>query len=161
MPEDILNAALAAADDRVRLMLQLASREGLRRGEIARVHSDDLTRDLGGSSLLVHGKGGAERIVPVGDDLARMLRHLPYGWAFPGAIDGHLSAARVGELVSAVLPRGWSAHPLRHRFATVTYAGCHDLLTVQQLLGHSRPETTQLYVQLPDDSLRDALRWAA
>jgi integrase len=161
VPEDVLSAALRAADDRVRLMLLLACREGLRRGEISRIHSADLRRDLVGWSLLVHGKGSRDRLLPLGSELAGMIRIHGEGWLFPGQIDGHLSPARVGELMSAVLPIGWTAHTLRHRFATRTYAGCHDLLTVQQLLGHSRPETTQLYVQLPDDSLRDALRWAA
>jgi integrase/recombinase XerC len=161
VPEDVLSVAVRAADERVRLMLLLASREGLRRGEISRVHSDDLTRDLLGWSLRVKGKGGKDRVLPLRDDMATLLRGLPSGWAFPGRIYGHLSAPRVGELMSEALPKGWAAHSLRHRFATKTYAGCHDLLTVQQLLGHSKPETTQLYVRVPDDSLRTALRWAA
>jgi integrase/recombinase XerC len=161
VPEDVLNVAVRAADDRVRLMLLLAAREGLRRGEVSRIHSADLRRDLAGWSLLVHGKGNRDRVLPLGDDLANIIRARGVGWLFPGRIDGHLSPARVGELMSGVLPRGWTAHTLRHRFATRTYAGCRDLLTVQRFLGHSRPETTQLYVQLPDDSLRDALRFAA
>jgi site-specific recombinase XerD len=56
---------------------------------------------------------------------------------------------------------GWTAHTLRHRFATVAYAGERDLLAVQVLLGHSKPETTRLYVLIPDASLRAAVAWAA
>jgi integrase/recombinase XerC len=50
---------------------------------------------------------------------------------------------------------------LRHRFATVCYAGERDLLAVQTLLGHSKPETTRQYVLIPDKSLRAAVAWAA
>lgn len=160
-PERIVDAALSAADARIRLMLLLASREGMRRGEIARVHSDDLVQTLTGWSLLVHGKGGKKRIVPLGDEIAGLLRALPEGWAFPGRVDGHLSADTVGVYLARALPEGWTGHTLRHRFATVVYAETADLLTLQELLGHSRPETTRGYVQLPDHRLRDAVRAAA
>lgn len=60
-----------------------------------------------------------------------------------------------------MLPDGWTTHTLRHRFATVSYAGTRDLLAVQELLGHSRPETTRGYVQLPQDALRAAVAAAA
>jgi integrase/recombinase XerC len=87
------------------------------------------------------------------------------GYLFPGKIDGHISADRVGHLLAAVLGDGWSAHTLRHRFATQAYACAHDLFAVQRLLGHSQPQTTLRYTQLQDDSLRAAIRgldeWAA
>jgi site-specific recombinase XerC len=44
----------------------------------------------------------------------------------------------------------------RHRFATTAYAAERDLLAVQQLLGHSRPEVTARYTALPGDALRAA-----
>jgi site-specific recombinase XerD len=59
--------------------------------------------------------------------------------------------------MSALLGPGWTAHSLRHRFATRAYAGERDLLTVQQLLGHSSVATTQRYTQIPDDALRRAV----
>lgn len=161
-PESVLRAALAATDGgRVELMVLLAARQGLRRGEISRVHSDDLVEDFAGWSLRVHGKGAKIRIIPLHDDMAARLHALPAGWAFPGASDGHLSPAYVGKLMSRALGPGWTAHTLRHRFGTTAYAGCRDLLAVQELLGHSKPETTRQYVQLPDDALRAGLRGAA
>ena len=51
-------------------MLRLGAECGLRRGEIARVHSDDVMDDLLGRSLVVRGKGDKQRIVPLPDDLA-------------------------------------------------------------------------------------------
>ena len=141
-------------------MVHLAARAGLRRGEIARVQRDDVTRDLVGWSLLVHGKGGRERLVPLVGDLAVMLRERPDGFIFPGDDGGHLSAPRVGELVSEVLPSGWTCHTLRHYFATNAYRATHDLLVVQRLLGHAKPETTAGYVGLGPD-LRAGVAWAA
>lgn len=160
-PERILSDAIVAADCRVRLMIVLAARQGLRRGEIARIHSSDVTEDLCGWSLRVHGKGDKERVVPLSREIAFLLRELEPGWAFPGQIDGHLSPRWVGTLVKNALAEGWTTHTLRHRFATVAYHGSRDLLAVQELLGHSKPETTRQYVQLPDDALRAALRWVA
>jgi integrase len=160
-PEPVFAAALLAADERIGLMVLLAAREGLRRGEIAQVHTRDLEEDLLGWSLRVHGKGAKERLVPLNDQVSAMLRGAPEGFLFPGQINGHLSAPYVGKLVSAVLGVGWTTHTLRHRFATRTYAGSRDLFAVQTLLGHAKAETTRMYVLIPDESLRAAMQWAA
>jgi integrase len=63
----------------------------------------------------------------------------------------------VSKLLSRALPPGWTGHTLRHRLATAAYGGTRDLLAVSALLGHSRPETTQRYVRLPDDAIRAAV----
>lgn len=166
-PEPVLAAALLAAGPRVRLMVLLAGHEGLRRGEIAQVNTADLERDLFGTSLRVHGKGAKERLVPLSPELTMLLRAAPKGYVFPGQIDGHLSPHYVGKLVSGVLGPGWTTHTLRHRFATVTYAGAGesggDLLEVQKLLGHAKPETTLGYVLVLQPALRRtaAAAWAA
>lgn len=163
-PETAIRAALAGADRRLWLMVNLAWRCGLRRGEIARVNGEDLVQDQHGTVLVVHGKGGRERYVPVPTDVVDQLRQACRagdGWAFPGAIDGHLSARRVGELVAEALPDGWTCHTLRHRFGTSSYANSGDLVAVQELLGHAKPETTRLYVELPSESLWKATSWAA
>ena len=156
-PESVVAAALLAGDARVQLMVGLAAFLGLRRGEIARVHSDDLFEDLAGWSLVVHGKGGKDRTVPVVGRLLDELGDRGPGWVFPSPRGGHLTEQHVGKLIGRVLPDGWTAHTLRHRFATVAYAGTRDLFAVQELLGHSRPETTRGYVLLPGESLRLAV----
>lgn len=148
--------AMVVADERTLRILRLAYEYGLRRGEIVLVHDHDLVDDLVGTSLVVHGKGGKDRIVPLLDDFARELkRACNGGWAFPGQIDGHLSARRVGELGTEVLPSG--LHSLRHSFGTRAYAKEHDLLAVQELLGHSTPTTTRRYVKTPPDALRHTI----
>lgn len=163
-PELVVVAGLEAHDERVRVMVRLAAQHGLRRGEIAQVNVlEDLGEDLGGPTLLVHGKGDKERWVPIDGDLVAAMRRLacPAGWVFPGRTSGHLSPDRVGVLIAQALPGHWTAHPLRHRFATRAYAGSRDLAAVQALLGHTKPETTMRYVELPGDAMRAAARWAA
>lgn len=164
-PDAAIRAALVGADDRLWTMVNLAWRCGLRRGEIARVHGDDLLQDAEGHALVVHGKGGKERVVPIPEDVAGRVRQrcrtTAGGWCFAGDIDGHLSPARVGELVADALPGKWTCHTLRHRFATESYAATGNLFAVQELLGHSKPETTRIYVELPREALRAATAWAA
>lgn len=162
IPEQLLDDAIARCDARVRLMIELAARGGLRRGEIARVHARDLRQDGRLWLLQVHGKGGRDRVVPIPADVARRVeRRAAGGWLFPGADHGHLSPHRVGDIVAAALPGDWTCHTLRHRFATRSYAASGNLLAVQRLLGHSKPETTQVYVELDVSSLLGAVAWAA
>ncbi|MFT4188549.1 MAG: tyrosine-type recombinase/integrase [Aeromicrobium sp.] len=146
--------ALARADERVRLMVRLAGELGLRRAEVATVHSRNMVEDLEGWSLIVTGKGDKTRVLPLPSGLASELRALPKGWAFPGEDGGHLSPRWVGTLVGRVLPDGWTMHKLRHRFATKAYEVDRDVFTVQDLLGHASPATTRVYVAMPRDSLR-------
>jgi len=108
------------------------------------------------TSVLVHGKGGKTRLVPLLPIVTRLLEPRT-GWAFPSPGGGHITPGHVTRLLSRALPAGWTGHTLRHRMATAAYAGTRDLLAVGALLGHSRPETTQRYVRLPDDALLAAV----
>lgn len=158
-PDSIYRQALAEADARAQLMVLLAGVCGLRRGEIARVRREDVVPDLVGYSLLIHGKGGHMRLVPLPDHLTRTLLEQPPGWVFPspGGGGGPLTPAHVGKIVSRLLPEGWTCHTLRHRCATVAYAETRDLRAVQELLGHAKPETTARYTQVPVDAVRRAI----
>ena len=156
VPDEVYYAAYERSDERVRLMMRLARDAGLRRGEIAHVHTRDVFEDLDGWSLRVHGKGGKQRDVHLSRRLALELRTLPPGWAFPGAIDGHLSPRRVGELVNEQLEGDWTIHGLRHRFAKVLHVALDgDLLGVAKALGHASVATTQIYTRVTADALRD------
>ncbi len=162
VPERVYSDAIRGADDRTALIMRLAHDAGLRRGEIAQIHSDDLRPDLLGWSLLVHGKGRKLRVIPLTPRLALDLRALPEGFAFPGAIDGHLSPRRVYELVDEVLPRPWSLHNLRHSFATNAHeASGGDVLTLRNLMGHASADTTGRYVRLSDARGRSVVYAAA
>lgn len=154
-PDRYIAAAMEKATTSEKLMIRLGAECGLRRGEIARVHSDDVVADSAGRSLIVRGKGDKQRIVPLPDDLAGIIMDAR-GYLFPGRFGGHVEESYVGDHISHLLPRGYAAHTLRHRFATTAYAATHDLFVVAELLGHESVETTEHYVAMPDGRLREA-----
>lgn len=139
--DPVILDALRIADDRVQLMIELMAYGGLRRCEVATVQGTDVEAEW----LRVTGKGGHVRMVPLPPHLCRRVRAYGHGYLFRGAIDGHLSARRVGELVGAALPDGITGHQLRHRYATTVYRGSRDIRAVQSLLGHAKLDTTMVY----------------
>ena len=171
-PEAVLATALETANDRDRLMLMLGAFAGLRRAEIA-AQALAAIRSL--DDLRIIGKGDRERFVPIHERLrvelvaelerrneGRFGTGYRYGvprspWLFPGQSGGHVTADCVGRTLARRLGGEYSAHTLRHRFATRAYNGTKDLRAVQELLGHSRPETTSRYVAVSNDSLRAAV----
>ncbi len=154
-PDRYITVAMEKATASEKLMIRLAAECGLRRGEIARVHSDDVVADSIGRSLIVRGKGDKQRIVPLPDDLAVVVLDV-HGYLFPGRFGGHVEESYIGDHISHLLPDGYAAHTLRHRFATTAYAATHDLFVVAELLGHESVETTEHYVAMPDGRLREA-----
>lgn len=173
-PDLVLRQAIWCANDRDKIMLMLAGCGGLRRCEIARVHASDFHWADG--ELLVHGKGRRERLVPIHPDLEKAVRAelelraagehgtgfrywtgcTPDGYLFPGK-GGHLTADTVGRVLERLLAGPWTGHTLRHRFATKAYEPERDLRAVQELLGHSKPETTARYVRTPPKAKRTAV----
>jgi integrase/recombinase XerC len=169
VPDEAWRQALSTADVRVTLMLRLAAEAGLRRAEVAQVHTSDVIDSLSGPQLVVHGKGGKTRVVPISDSLAAVLRlgapgHTPGmltpGWLFPTGLCGHLTAQHVGVLVARELPGLWTMHKLRHRFATRAYRGSRNLRAVQTLLGHASVATTERYTAVDDAEIRAAMEAA-
>jgi integrase/recombinase XerC len=162
-PEDAYRWALRVADRPIRLAIMLAGAYGLRRGEVARARREDVVTDLVGWSLIVRGKGGHERAVPLLDDAARLILSMPEGWLFPSPRRPgmHVTPAHLAKLVSAELPAGYTMHSLRHRCGTVAYGATRDLRAVQELLGHAKPETTAIYTAVPGSAIRAAVEAAA
>lgn len=156
-PDRIYHEALMAAGPREKLMLRLAAELGLRRAEVAQVHTTDLMEDMVGHSLIVHGKGGRDRIVPLPVSLGKAIAGIDDGYLFPGRDNGHLSPRYVGKQIANLLPDQWTMHTLRHRFGTRAYALTSDLLLVQEMLGHASPATTRRYVQFDRDRMRSAV----
>jgi integrase/recombinase XerC len=120
-----------------------------------------------GDTLLVDGKGGKQRLVPVLDSVAkavtRYLELCPFvlprdGPLFVGVKGGRLSPRivqlRVAELRGALgLPASATPHALRHSFATHLLAAGGDLRTIQELLGHASLSTTQRYTEVDTTQL--------
>ncbi|WP_255809791.1 site-specific integrase [Leucobacter aridicollis] len=161
VPYVVYLESLLRSDARTRRVLRLAGENGLRRGEIAVGHSRDVLVSAEGPSLVVHGKGGKTRVVPLTDDLAHELLSLPEGYFFPGKINGHLSARRISELAKDRLPNPWTIHKLRHMFASRSFAVSKDIVAVQTMLGHASIATTRDYVAVDKQELRSIVNEVA
>lgn len=166
VPERIYLAALAQADDDERLWIDLAAEHGLRRGEIAPIHSDDIVDTLVGYDLVVHGKGMKTRDVPLTAAMARALlarvEAQGRGFLFPGDEDGHVSARWLGKRVNRLLDGDWTIHKLRHRAATRFWVAANgDPYVVADLMGWASLAMVRTYVRLPDDRKRRIIESAS
>lgn len=161
-PDRLWRQLLVVAGGRERMMIRLAGEMGMRRAEVAVCRREDLTEDLTGYHLLIHGKGGKQRLVPMPDKLAEdFMDFCPGGYLFPGNDNGHLSPMAVGKLVADLMPQGWSMHKLRHRFASRSLSRTDDLLTLRDALGHTSVATTQIYTKPAEGKLRRLMEAAA
>lgn len=147
---DDIAEALDGADTRTVAMVACGVFAGMRVSEIASLHTDSLLLTLEPPMVLLRGKGGRERLVPIHDALLAALRAhgLPdSGWVFPSPTTGHgLSSGHVGKLIGDGLLGRATPHQLRHWFATKTYEESGgDIRIVQELLGHASPATTAIY----------------
>jgi site-specific recombinase XerD len=141
---------------RNRALIELVYSAGLRSAEAVGLDLADV--DFEQELVRVRGKGGKERVVPLGEEAAhRLARYLREGRPAlaRGAIDALFLSARGRRLETSTLRR-LVAHPhrLRHAFATHLLEGGADLRTIQELLGHSSLSTTQVYSHVDGRRLR-------
>ncbi|HET8752442.1 MAG TPA: tyrosine-type recombinase/integrase [Gaiellaceae bacterium] len=142
---------------RNRALVELVYSAGLRSAEAVGLDLGDVDFE----QKLVHvrcGKGGKERVVPLGEEaalwLARYLRDARPELA-SGANDALFLSARGRRLDTSTLRRIVPhPHRLRHAFATHLLDGGADLRTIQELLGHSSLSTTQVYSHVDPRHLR-------
>jgi site-specific recombinase XerD len=141
---------------RNRALVELVYSAGLRSAEAVALDLGDV--DFEQEHLHVRGKGGKERVVPLGEEAAHMLaRYLRE--ARPelarGADDALFLSTRGRRLDTSTLRRLLPhPHRLRHSFATHLLEGGADLRTIQELLGHSSLSTTQVYSHVDARRLR-------
>jgi site-specific recombinase XerD len=154
-PREAIDAALAKAKERDALAVMLAAFAGLRRAEIAGMHASMIYP----KHIVIRGKGGRERKIPIHPKLEPMLRDAQArgGYLFPNVDGGPVTADAMGRRIARLLPEGLSAHALRHHFATEVYRNTHDIRATQALLGHSSIATTEIYVATDDDALAAAV----
>jgi integrase/recombinase XerD len=157
---------------RDRALLELLYSTGARISEAVGLDLDDL--DPGDRTVLVHGKGGKQRIVPVGRPAlaavdAYLVRARPALAARGRGTPALLLNARGARLsrqsgwhvlrgaadAAGLDPTRVSPHTLRHCFATHLLAGGADVRVVQELLGHATVTTTQIYTHVTVDALRE------
>jgi integrase/recombinase XerC/integrase/recombinase XerD len=156
---DALLAALAGDGPlalRNRALFELVYSAGLRSQEACDLRLADV--DFEQEAVYVRGKGGKERVVPLGEEAAYRLRlYLADGRSAlaRGAVDAVFLSARGRPLDTSTLRRLLpNPHRLRHAFATHLLEGGADLRTIQELLGHSSLSTTQVYSHVDGRRLR-------
>ncbi|GAA1906299.1 integrase/recombinase XerD [Williamsia serinedens] len=154
---------------RDRALIELLYSCGARISEAVALDIDDMTTESG--AVLLRGKGGRERIVPIGgpaiDALdAYLVRGRPalvsrYNPAlFLNARGGRLSRQSAWQVLSdaaerAGLQTSVSPHTMRHSFATHLLDGGADVRVVQELLGHASVTTTQVYTLVTVSAMRE------
>ena len=156
---------------RDKAMLELMYSSGLRRAEIAKLDLYDL--DLENGLVKVRGKGKKERLVPVGKTACQWNRRYleevrpglvknPSEHAFYLSKYGsYLLVAVVGMIAKKYVAlaglKGFTAHSFRHAFAShLLQRGC-SILYIQEMLGHSEFNTTQIYTHLRKENLRNVM----
>ena len=140
---------------RNRALAELVYSAGLRSQEAVDLDLADVEFDQ--EALRVRGKGGKERVVPLGEEaaywVALWLRERPK--LARGAHDALFISARGRRLDTSTLRKLFPhPHRLRHAFATHLLEGGADLRTIQELLGHSSLSTTQIYSHVDAKRLR-------
>jgi integrase/recombinase XerC len=156
---------------RDRAILELLYSSGLRVGELTSLKFDDV--DLGGGMVRVMGKGGKERIVPIGSKAIEALRSYlahrgelkrkgesPSPFLFLNRRGGRLTPRSVARMITTYrLKRGIAKeatpHTFRHSFATHLLDAGADLRGIQELLGHTSLSTTQKYTHVSSAKLME------
>nr|WP_156448690.1 site-specific tyrosine recombinase XerD [Mycobacterium sp. NAZ190054] len=159
---------------RNRAILELLYSTGARISEAVGLDVDDV--DTESRSVLLRGKGGKQRLIPIGrpavsaldaylvrarPELARRGRGVPA--IFLNARGGRLSRQSAWQVLQDAAERAGitatvSPHVLRHSFATHLLDGGADVRVVQELLGHASVTTTQIYTMVTVNALREV--WA-
>jgi integrase/recombinase XerC len=154
---------------RDRLLIDLLYSTGMRRAECAALKVRDV--DFGRRTLLVHGKGNKDRLIPFGTELCNLMsdylterQRLPklstdsffvrpngaeLGWRGVGEVAKHY-LANVPNLDRR------TTHVLRHSFATNMLAEGADLLAVKELLGHATLLSTEVYTHLTPQEIMES-----
>ncbi|MEE8610397.1 MAG: tyrosine recombinase [Sphingomonas aquatilis] len=153
----LASAIPTRADLRLAALIELLYGSGLRATELVSLPRNAIHPDR--PFLILKGKGGRERLVPISDRaraaVAAWRAHVAAdrAWLFPSG-KGHLTRVRLYQLVRALAaeagipPDRVSPHVLRHAFATHLLAGGADLRALQAMLGHADIATTEIYTHV-------------
>ena len=176
----IKTAGEGGGADSIRLvcLLEMLYATGLRVSELVGLPMSAIAEES--QYLMVEGKGGRERMVPLSDPAQKALKDYiavrqqfigpddkgtQAQWVFPSKTSekGHLTRQRFAQLLkdlsrAAEIEEGKvSPHILRHAFATHLLARGADLRSVQKMLGHADIATTQIYTHILGDKLKDTV----
>ncbi|KQN37849.1 recombinase XerD [Sphingomonas sp. Leaf407] len=149
-------------DLRLSALFELLYGSGLRATELVSLPRGGIASDR--PYLILKGKGGRERMVPLSDRaraaVVRWRANVPAdsAWLFPSG-KGHLTRVRLYQIVRAlageagIAPDRISPHVLRHAFATHLLEGGADLRALQAMLGHADIATTEIYTHVDTSRL--------
>ena len=153
------------------MIIELALGSGLRVSEMANLKIEDLYLKRGQASIHVKkGKGGKDRVVDIGSILKkRILEFLEYRtmnspYLFPSERGEKMTRSGIQQVFKkwakkSGLPSHYSIHSLRHTYATNLYkASGYNLRLVQKQLGHSSPSITQVYADVMNTDVVEALK---
>ena len=186
LTEDEINHAITtaglkgnASSKRLVCLLEMIYSTGLRVSELVGLPLSTYQHDS--QFMIVEGKGGRERMVPLTPTAQKSLsdyvsvreRFIGEGddgtqanWLFPSktSIKGHLTRQRFAQMLkdlskAADFPMGkLSPHAIRHSFATHLLKNGADLRAVQKMLGHADIATTQIYTQMLDEEVNQKVQ---
>ncbi|MBV9117819.1 MAG: tyrosine recombinase [Acetobacteraceae bacterium] len=171
LTEQEVDALMAGAADlagpagpMARAALEVLYATGLRVSEVLSLRAADLAS--GAATVLVRGKGGRERMVPLSEAAkaaatAMLAARAPGAWLFPGrdprrpiTRQGFALVLKQAALRGGLDPARVSPHVLRHSFASHMLARGADLRSLQLLLGHADIATTEIYTHVEAERLR-------
>jgi len=139
------------------LIVELYLKSGMRRNELAGLKVRDVHKDF---IMVLKGKGEKDRMIPLLPDIAGRLNNY-IGDKQPEESVFGLTGPSIGNKISIFARKSGlkdiHTHSLRHKYATDLLESGANLRAVQQLLGHSDLATTQIYLAITDESLRDAV----
>jgi integrase/recombinase XerD len=158
---------------RMNCLLEVLYATGLRVSELVALPVSAARRDQ--RMLIVRGKGGRERMVPLNDSAKRAMadylalrkaeKRDDSKWLFPSfGESGHLTRQhfardlKVLAAAAGLAPGAVSPHVLRHAFASHLLQNGADLRAVQTLLGHADISTTQIYTHVLEERLKSLVR---
>jgi len=145
-------------------MLELMYSAGLRISELVGLKREDVLSDLG--FIKCRGKGGKERLIPIGMPALEKLERYLDGlsgprseWLFVTRLGGPFSRQGCWKMIREYIRRSGTKkrvtpHTVRHSFATHLLSGGANLRSIQEMLGHADISTTQIYTHVTSDRLK-------
>lgn len=165
--EEVKQILGALTNVKHRMMLSLIYSCGLRRSELLNLKLKDI--DSGRGLIIVRqAKGKKDRVVPLSDKILFMLRdyftaYKPKEWLFEGqggicTYDERSLASVLSQAVAkARINKPVTLHWLRHSYATHLLENGTDLRYIQEILGHSRSTTTEIYTHVSNKSIQKVI----
>ena len=140
------------------LLAEVALKTGMRRQELANLEA----RDIHGDFIMVRGgKGGNDRVIPLSPALAQRLRNFIQDKKRDEKVFGLKAPCITMKIKQFARKAGledFHAHSMRHKFATSLLERGVNIKIVQELLGHKNLATTEIYLSIVNQGLKDAVR---